>query len=248
MEIQQCDSAAIVAIVTGAHIVIAALFLGHGFHSNIQFEPDVLDIELAELEPARNEPPASIASEPEPAPDPAPTSPPQMDPAPPAPAEPPPQPAQNPVEAPSVLTQLETAPTREVAASADSMANGSADQEGVDTVSSEQVATVLEKMHCLKLKRHEESACPPPDPFEVAIAAAERDIPPESLFGDPRYISLSVSDKLFQREAANRFHWPDQDLFADPLPPGTHNARRIRNGQEPLWSQEMRDGFRKSDD
>lgn len=245
---KQWDSAAIVVMVTGAHIAIAALFLAHEFHSDKQIGPDVLDIELAEFEPVETETPDPIDPAPEPETDPAQTIPPKTDPAPSPPAEPPRQPAQKPVEAPSVLTQLETAPTGQVAASAESITTGSSDQDAADAVSAGQVAAVLEKMHCLKLKRHEEGACPPPDPFEVAIAAAERDVPPESLFGDPRYISLSVSDKLFQREAANRFHWPDEDLFVDPLPPGAYNARRIRNGQEPLWSQEMRDGFRKSDD
>ncbi|MFN3212709.1 MAG: hypothetical protein ACE37M_06385 [Henriciella sp.] len=239
--------AAIVMIATGAHIAIATVFLGHEFRADILFEPDILEIELAELDPEEMETPDLIDSEPEPEPDPAPppatAPPPETEPEP-----PPPKPAQTPAAAPSVLTQLETAPTGEVVASMDSVAVGSANQDAADAVSAGQVAAVLEKMHCLKLKRHEEGACPPADPFEVAIAAAERDIPPESLFADPRYISLSVSDKRFEREAANRFHWPDKDLFVDPLPPGTNDARRIRNGQEPLWSQDMRDGFRKSDD
>ena len=79
------------------------------------------------------------------------------------------------------------------------------------------------------------------------MANAKRAIPPERLFEDPRYIAKTVGDKIFEAEAAKRFLWPDADLFADPLPPGAYNARRIRNGQEPLWSQDMRDGFRKKD-
>ena len=247
-------SAAIAMIVTGAHIAIASLFLTHEFQSDVSFEPDVLDIALAELAPLETGNPDPVSPQPEPAP----IVTPQTDQAPPQVADPPPLPdpappapeqnAQNDTPAPRVPPQSATADAGAVTAPAPTSSVGASDPCTADAVSPAQVAVVLEKMHCLKLKRHEEGACPPPDPFDVAIAAAERDIPPESLFGDPRYVSQTVNDKLFEQRAKNRFHWPDADLFAGPLPPGTYNARRIRNGQEPLWSQEMRDGFRKSDE
>ena len=115
-------------------------------------------------------------------------------------------------------------------------------------VTEAQIANVLQKANCLAVKRHEEGACPPPDPFDVAAAAEERDIPPEQLYrSDPRYVAQTVDDKMFEAEAAKRFLWPDKDLFNDPMAPGAYNARRIRNGQEPTWSQDIRDGFSKED-
>lgn len=217
-------------------------------------EPDILVIELAELPPETEataelvvplaEPAPTVSAEappslPEPieassaaAPDPATANEPQR-------AEP---------QTPTVLTQLDAA---SVGPAPDPSSAAAGETPSGETsghaVTPAQIASALEQMHCLKLKRHEEGACPPPDPFAVAMAAAERDIPPERLFGDPRYIAKTVSDKIFEAEAANRFLWPDEDLFSDPLAPGAYNARRIRNGQEPLWSQDMRDGFRKSE-
>ena len=86
-----------------------------------------------------------------------------------------------------------------------------------------------------------------PDDPTAAMASAERNLPQEHLFSDPRYVEKPVSDKRFEREAAQPFHWPDQDLFNAPMGEGAYNARRIRNGQGQLWSKEMRDGFRKLD-
>lgn len=218
------------------------------------FEPDVLVIELADLAPEIEEPPEPVEPlvEPKPTvdtvPPPAvqlqiePRSAPPQGPAP----EAEPQPAES--QTPTILTQLDTAPAGPAPApnSAAAIDTPSGETAG-DAVTPAQIASALGQMNCLKLKRHEEGSCPPPDPFAVAIASAERDIPPERIFGDPRYISKTVSDKVFEEEAANRFLWPDEDLFTDPMAPGAYNARRIRNGQEPLWSQEMRDGFSKSE-
>lgn len=232
-------------IATGAHIALAALLLSQELGPMSALKPDILEIELAELPP---EPEIEPEIEPEPVlplapPTPTTTSePPRSEPAPiPARAEDPQTAA---AQTMGVLTQLETAPTGPPIAPTVSAAGEPAG----DPVTPAQVASALAKMHCLKLKRHEDGDCPPPDPFAVAAANAERAIPPERLFGDPRYIAKTVSDKIFEKEAANRFHWPDADLFNDPMAPGAYNARRIRNGQEPLWSQEMRDGFRKSEE
>ncbi|MHA7899202.1 MAG: hypothetical protein ACX94B_05010 [Henriciella sp.] len=148
-----------------------------------------------------------------------------------------------------ILTQNETAPDGVLAEIAQSLLTPGPAQSGSDTrVTPGQLATVIAQSECLELKRQSEATdCPATDPFVAAMANAKRAIPPERLFADPRYIAKTVSDKLFEAEAANRFLWPDSDLFADPLSPGANNARRIRNGQEPLWSPEMRDGFRKPD-
>ncbi|GAB5454533.1 MAG: hypothetical protein Hens2KO_07620 [Henriciella sp.] len=228
-------------IATGAHIALAALLLSQELEPLSAVKPDILEIELAELPPEPEVEPEPVL----PLAPPTPTitsEPPRSEPALiPARAEDPQTAAAQTMD---VLTQLETAPTAPPVAPTVSAAGEPAG----DPVTPAQVASALAKMHCLKLKRHEDGDCPPPDPFAVAAANAERAIPPERLFGDPRYIAKTVSDKIFEKEAASRFHWPDADLFNDPMAPGAYNARRIRNGQEPLWSQEMRDGFRKSED
>lgn len=248
-------SVSILMIVTVAHGALAAILLSQKLQPMTSYDPDVLDIELAELAPEIEVSP--VLPVPRPAPEPAvpaevpPPAAKLADPLPAPTPDPAPTPETQPVEdqSPTVLTQLEAAPSGTVTAS-NSTATVETPPGGTSEgiVTAAQVATALERMHCLKLKRHEEGACAPTDPFEAALANAERAIPEERLFGDPRYVAKSVSDKIFEREAANRFHWPDEDLFADPMAPGAYNARRIRNGQEPLWSQEMRDGFRKSED
>ena len=247
-------SVSIVVVVTAAHGAIAAALLSQKLKPMAEFDPDILEIELAELAPEIEVPVEPLPPLPEPEPI-ASTSipPPATRPTEPSLASPPdPAPAAEPLPAeppnPTVLTQLEAIPSGPVLVpSSAATAETPPGEPSGDAVTPAQVASALAQMHCLKLKRHEEGACPPPDPFAVAIASAERDIPPERLFGDPRYISKTVSDKIFEKEAANRFLWPDEDLFTDPIAPGAYNARRIRNGQEPLWSQEMRDGFSKSE-
>lgn len=240
-------------IVTVTHVVMAAILLSQKLKPMVSFETSVLEIQLADLAPAIDVEPeptepldeseATIVAE---------TPPPatQIEPRPAAPQEPAPEAEPQPAEpqTQTVLTQLDTAPAGLAPAPTSAAAIDAPTGETTgEAVMPAQVASALGQMNCLKLKRHEEGSCPPPDPFEVAIASAERDIPPERLFGDPRYISKTVSDKIFEKEAANRFLWPDEDLFTDPMAPGAYNARRIRNGQEPLWSQEMRDGFSKSE-
>lgn len=242
-------------IVTAAHVTLAAVLLSQRLTPMSAFDPTILEIELAELAPEIETPPEPPAPLPHPKPvlseeTPPPAPPPPEFPTPPptdsAPA-PKPQPAEPQTQ--TVLTQLDDAPSGfATAPNAGAAVETSSDAPSGETVSQAQVASALKQMHCLKLKRHEEGACPPPDPFAVATANAERAIPEERLFGDPRYVEKSVSDKIFEKEAANRFHWPDEDLFNDPMARGAYNARRIRNGQEPLWSKEMRDGFRKSED
>ncbi len=239
---------AIVAGVTMVHVLGLTAILSHVFQTTAPTTRSFLEIELAEIEPP-----------PPPDPDPVLQSeaievPVQQTPEP-LPSEAPPMPV--PTQAPSsqeppavtpetqsVLTQLDQSATGTLSGQATEMPS-IGESEG--TVTPAQIASVLKQADCLKLKRHDEDVCPKPDPFAVAIASAERAIPPERLFGDPRYIAKTVSDKVFEEEAANRFLWPDEDLFADPMSPGAYNARRIRNGQEPLWSKEMRDGFTNRD-
>lgn len=111
----------------------------------------------------------------------------------------------------------------------------------------DQVAKVLQSLGCQKLAHKKDEKCQEKNAFEAADAATSRLIVERVDKSDPDYRSKSVIDKFYQREVAGRLHWPDPDLFAAPLPPGAYDAQRIRNGQEPLWSKEMRDGFRKQD-
>lgn len=238
----------IVAAVTATHLTFAAILLSVSIPAPVFPDQDVVEIVLADLEPT---PPPDPAPEPEPdpiieAPTPAiqaPTPSPAPQPTPQTEIKP------EPPAAPEVLVQLEPRDDADIAsqpAPATSALSDTPQSDGV--VTEAQIADVLQKANCLALKRHEEGACPPPDPFEVAIAAEERDIPPEQLYrSDPRYVAQTVDDKMFEAEAAKRFLWPDKDLFNDPMAPGAYNARRIRNGQEPLWSQDIRDGFSKED-
>ncbi len=247
---------AIVIAVTGLHAAALALLFSYVSEYRQNPAPVALEIELAELAP----PPA-----PEPAPEPeqsniqhvatprpvtaettltAEVAPP--DPVPPAaaqeaaPSDPSPQ-------APVDTNSLDVLTQTEVERLGVQAASGGAEKTGDGEVSASQISNALQQAECLNLKRQDEGTCPLEDPFDIALAIQERGIPPERLAADPRYVALSVSDKIFEREAGNRFHWPDEDMFTDPMAPGAYNARRIRNGQEPLWSQEMRDGFRKEE-
>ena len=233
----------IVVTVTATHVALAAILLSFSVPAPLIADQDVLEITIADFEPPPPEP------EPEPEPDP---EPPRVAETPQASVQsepaPPPSPAQPSPEL-DVLVQRDPADSADIASAQSPTSDTPSDTPAGDgRVTPGQVANILAHANCLKLKRHEEGACPPVDPFDAAIAAAERDIPPEQLYrSDPRYVAQTVDDKMFEAEAAKRFHWHDEDLFTDPLAPGTYNARRIRNGQEPLWSQEIRDGFTKDD-
>ena len=251
---------AIVIAVTGVHALAAAFIMSHVSEFELLPSPTAIEIELADLAPPsppavetppkpeiRNEDPVmrprqttpsladASSAVTEPAPSPSSTEPSER-------AETP-EPASNLPASPNtqeVLTQLE-----QDIWGAQIPSGGAASGSG--DVSSAQIAAALQQAECLNLKRRTDETCPPEDPFEIALALEESAVPPERLAPDPRYVSLSVSDKIFEREAGNRFHWPDADMFTDPLAAGVYNARRIRNGQEPLWSQDMREGFRKEE-
>lgn len=252
---------AIVIAVTGLHALAAAFILSHVTEFELSPSTAAIEIELADLappsppavetppkpeirneesvvRPLRNTPPPADASSAvtEPASSPPSSTEPSETAETPRPASAPPSPPNS----QEVLTQLE-----QDIWGAQTPSGGTTPGSG--GVSSAQIATALQQAECLNLKRRTDETCPPEDPFEIALALEESAVPPERLAPDPRYVSLSVSDKIFQREAGNRFHWPDADMFTDPLAAGVYNARRIRNGQEPLWSQDMREGFRKEE-
>lgn len=252
---------AIVIAVTGLHAFAAAFILSHVTEFELSPSTTAIEIELADLAPPsppavetppkpeiRNEEPVMRPRQTTPSPAEASSAVTEPEPSPslsgqatqnaetPGPASAPPSPPNT----QEVLTQLE-----QDIWGAQTPSGGTTPGSG--GVSSAQIAAALQQAECLNLKRRTDETCPPEDPFEIALALEESAVPPERLAPDPRYVSLSVSDKIFQREAANRFHWPDADMFTDPLAAGVYNARRIRNGQEPLWSQDMRDGFRKDE-
>lgn len=229
-------SAAIVIGVTIAHAGAISLTVSYVFKAPSVFEPVALEIELAELElPAIELEPAV---EPERV----------------APAETgvneAPQAAQErpPMEA---LTQLETAATAELRApelsSQKPPSNTVSDK--ANTASLAQIASILEQANCGKLKRRDETDCDPPDPFAVAASNAARQGEPLEQAPDSPFAEVGRQDRLAFQVGAETFKkfGMTGDLFVDPMAPGAYNARRIRNGQEPLWSQEMRDGFRKSE-
>ena len=246
--------AAIIIAVAFVHMVGLAAMLNHQFLPAETTPRDVLEIELAELAPVAEPPDLSVEVPPPPQIEAA--SAPSLEPVSPAPvvtgpsetsSEVPPSPSTDPepqTEPPSVLTQLDRS---NLGLAQPESAGRLAEDGPAKTVTPAQIANVLKQANCLKLKQNYDEACPKTDPFIAAAGVAERAIPPERLFADPRYIAKTVDDIVAEQEWAKLFHTPDSDLFADPEPPGAYNARRIRNGQEPLWSDEMKKGFRKPD-
>lgn len=244
--------AAIIAGVAIAHLVCLAAILSHVIEINDPPPRNILEIELAELTPQPAPAPELPAAPPEPIsePPPAPADPiearPVADPLPTdldSTPEPPVEAALSP-DAPSVLTQLDQS---EAGVTETQDNTGSPATGGGETVTPAQIANILRQSECLKLKQQYDETCPKADPFLAATGVAERAIPPERLFEDPRYVAKTVGDIVHQQEWAKRFGTQDADLFTDPESPGAYNARRIRNGQEPIWSEEMRAGFRKKD-
>lgn len=144
------------------------------------------------------------------------------------------------VETPNVLTQNAT-----------DMDTGMSDRSASEggSVTDAQIASVIQQLGCQKLRHRPDETCPDRDPFDVAAATEARQAAaPEGAPNSPwaprdhyAYIRRQVTSSVF-----NKFNMTP-DLFADPQPPGAYNAERIRNGQEPLWSEDMRDGFRKEE-
>ncbi len=221
--------------------------------------PTSIAIEIVELPT----PPPAPAPDPEPEPPPNPTPEPPDKPSPqPVIATPTPAPPTAPIsndpetppavepssrampERPTVLTQKDpaTAPDAEAAAATP------AENADADTVTPDQMAGVLRQLECQKLTHRTVESCPRTDPFTAWASNTERARIERNTDWDRSYRSKSVIDKFYEREVRERLPWPDEDLFADPMAPGAYNAERIRRGQEPLWSKEMRDGFRKPDE
>ena len=147
----------------------------------------------------------------------------------------------------TVLTQLqsETAST-----AAPQTSNPAPPDDTASTVDPSALAAVLQRVECQGLSFKVNEDCPKADPFDVAEASMTRQAaPPASaqLAGD--YGPKSMLEGFFSQRDSAPYLMPgmDGDLFTPGMAPGAYDAQRIRNGREPLWSQEMRDGFRKED-
>lgn len=246
-----------IAVIAAIHLAILSWIMASKFVIQSTAPPISFSIEIAEVTPL----PEALMPEPEPEPDllpvppdapsPAavstsPTSTPEPAPVA-APSEPPaseePQ-TTDPPQHPDVLTHDETPSGSET----NSAAPAPSTDAGTDAVTPDQIAGVLKQIECQKLTHRIDESCPYADEFAAWTANTERATVERNTEWDRSFRSKSTIDKFYEREVRGRLHWPDEDLFADPLPPGANDAARIRRGQEPLWSKEMRDGFRKSDD
>lgn len=248
-QIAQARIAWIVTGVTAAHLGLTALLLTATIQPKLFPDTEILEIELAELPPLP-EPlieevdlqRSSTSPEPEPEtprlPDPVPTAP--IDP------EPVPDPQPEPVVDLDVLTQLEPTEDSPIErSSAPSNALGSIDGEN-DTITPAQMASILKQVECQKLNHKRDPDCGPKDPFEVAIASVARQSKPPPGAPDSPFAPVSDRARLGYQTDASTFQslQMSADLFMAPLAGGAYDAQRIRNGQEPLWSQEVQDGFR----
>ena len=148
---------------------------------------------------------------------------------------------------PKILTQLETKNAATVAPPrSEPVPAVDADQ----TVDPSVLAAVLQRVDCQRLSHKIDEKCPKLDPFDIAEATLARQTAapaPNQLVGD--YGPKSMLEGFFSQRDSDPFLIPgmDGDLFTPGMAPGAYDAQRIRNGQAPLWSQEMRDGFSKQD-
>lgn len=222
------------AAVTALHLAILAWMLTAKIIIPTR-APTVISLELAELQP--------LQPTPAPAPDPAPLPGPRPE----APVDTrstAPSPAPVTRERPAVLTQNEPAAAPEAEpARAPPMAPPDA-----APVTPEQIAGLLRQLDCQKATRRRPEPCPDTDAFTAWATKADRATVARNADGGRSYRSKTMIDQVYEQDVRGRLHWPDEALFADPMAPGAFNAERIRRGQEPLWSQETRDGFRKPDD
>lgn len=143
----------------------------------------------------------------------------------------------------TVLTQLES-DTSPIAAPQTSDPAHSDD--AAPTVDPSALAAVLQRAECQRLSFKAKEDCPKADPFAAAEASmGQQASAPASaqLAGD--YGPKSMLEGFFSQRDRVPYLMPgmDGDLFTPGMAPGAYDAQRIRNGQAPLWSKELRDGF-----
>lgn len=123
--------------------------------------------------------------------------------------------------------------------------DGSRVRPGSNPSDLDSLAEALGLSFCNRLARDQSDTCPPPDPFSVAEARAER----EAYARNPMEITYEAPqgrvERFFALQKHNRHMFPGMNahMFGDPMPPGAYDAQRIRNGQDPLWSDEKRRSF-----
>ncbi|MEM1147932.1 MAG: hypothetical protein AAGA72_11880 [Pseudomonadota bacterium] len=235
--------AMVVAGVSSLHLAAIAALATHQFANPIDLELSTVDVVFADiatpLEPPS--PPPEPKREPQPQPEP------ELEPE--RETEPlaTPEPRSN-MDAPlpEILTQSDPEPAAPGAAAPSAAEAGhAATEHPILPATAADLAAVLKQTECLKLQRRDVDDCPPTDPFVAAAARAARALPEVFDRADPRPAISNVDEQFFNRAADARLHWPDADLFSGPMAPGAYNAQRIRQGLEPLWSDEMKEGFRK---
>lgn len=230
----------VIGAVTVVHAVLLVWALTLPMTPSNWTPPNAIEIEFAEAR--LPDPPPTPEPPPEPLPDPvvapAPRSVEQEQTAP---------SSQTPLTTPSVLTQ--NAPTDEgsVAITAATAQDAADPSEVIDR---QTVATVLQSVACQKLTMTRDETCPKLDPFDVADAARARaEAPPSgaALIGD--YGPKSMLESFMNQKDRAPFIMPGMsaDLFTEGMAPGAYDAQRIRSGREPVWSQEMKDGFTRDD-
>lgn len=147
----------------------------------------------------------------------------------------------------TVLTQLESDNAPDAAPQTSDPAPS---EDTAPRVDPSALAAVLQRVECQRLSFKVDEDCPKADPFAVAEASIARQAAtPASaqLAGD--YGPKSMLEGFFSQRESDPYLMPgmDGDLFTPGMAPGAYDAQRVRNGQAPLWSQEMKDGFRKED-
>lgn len=161
-------------------------------------------------------------------------------------------PRSNPSVAPArsskiVLTQLES-DISPIAAPQTS--DPAPSDDAAPTVDPSALAAVLRRTECQRLSFKAKEDCPKADPFAAAEASMGQQAAASAsaqLAGD--YGPKSMLEGFFSQRDRVPYLMPgmDGDLFSPGMAPGAYDAQRIRNGQAPLWSKEMRDGFSKED-
>lgn len=224
-----------VGLVTAGHVILLGLAITANISIPLYPKVAALDIEIVELEP---DPPSGAPQRPEPdapmrdaepIPRRAASSPMIREPD----SEPPDQTEFQPTL--EVLTQVEPAPLEP-----------SVDQAPPPgSIAPDEIAQALQHFNCRKLTPHPNENCPKPDPFAVADARqarAEAHLNPMPVIA---FNQQNAAERFFSKQGRNPHMFPgmDADLFADPMPKGSYDAERIRNGLAPTWDRELRDAL-----
>lgn len=227
----------VTGLVALAHVALLSWVLSQSVGNSVSPVLETLDIAFAEVLPLP-EPEPELEPEPEPEPvvQEAPLVAPRSDPS----VAPAPSPK-------TVLTQLQSDASPAVAPQTSDPAPPDDPAPTVDTGA---LAQVLQRAECQRLSLKAKDDCPKADPFAVAEASmARQGSAPTSAQLAGNYGPKSMLEGFFSQRDNVPYLMPgmDGDLFTAGLAPGAYDAQRIRNGQAPLWSKEMRDGFRKED-